>query len=797
MASAQVLPNPVASSKKQGHLEAGKRRLEEFRKKKAAERAKKASSTSQIQASEVNLNEKQPLEAEHVRVTDTSGAGTSDGHGNAVSEALNNNENSFDSILKSEQVSSNDSRSSHFLTNDYSSFSLDQTVKRANGQEFKIYGDLGVGGPLDVNQIHGKSNDMENYTGGLVRFPYETPGQSIALRSQGSQDFESSISQLSSNRIDESHLKGERFLTEDHTISDAGASRASVTATSPQNSIGTVLQSESSYDSGTKSSSLYEDLIRPTTNRIGFAHEIAQNMHGSGNFRDPISSQSGKENISSSTIGQFSMDNGPVSFQSDFRSSSNHVPLYSVTNETSSRRSRPSFLDNLNVPRASSGTHLQQDEHIKDSFSSNNLKSKSMDILGSSPFDMPSTYSESLGPFSKLDSQSNSHAFEPSVNSVSGGIVGDLPKLSVNENGMERKHEFYLPRQNEDFSALEQHIEDLTQEKFSLQRALEASRVLSESLVAENSSLTDSYNQQRGVVEQLKSDMEQLQEEIKAQLVELEAVRNAYTNVQLECNAADERAKLLASEVISLEEKALRLRSSELKLERQLENSQAEISSYKKKLSSIEKDRLDLQSTIDALQEEKKLLQSKLRKASTSGKSIDVTKSITHKKDVSTSTEDLADEDTITDTPSQEVLDTSLIGSDTSDSSMLPVNGYSNIPLDQMRMIQNINALIAELALEKEELIQTLASESSQCSKLKELNNELSRKLEAQTQRLELLTARSMVNENISARQPNPRDMRDNIQYADEGDEVVERVLGWIMKLFPGGPSRRRTSKLI
>ena len=41
-----------------------------------------------------------------------------------------------------------------------------------------------------------------------------------------------------------------------------------------------------------------------------------------------------------------------------------------------------------------------------------------------------------------------------------------------------------------------QHIEDLTQEKFSLQRALDTSRALAESLAAENSSLTESYNQQ-------------------------------------------------------------------------------------------------------------------------------------------------------------------------------------------------------------------------------------------------------------------------------------------------------------
>lgn len=39
--------------------------------------------------------------------------------------------------------------------------------------------------------------------------------------------------------------------------------------------------------------------------------------------------------------------------------------------------------------------------------------------------------------------------------------------------------------------------------------------------------------------------------------MELEAVRNEYANAQLECNAADERSKLLASEVIGLEEKVV------------------------------------------------------------------------------------------------------------------------------------------------------------------------------------------------------------------------------------------------
>ncbi|XP_058739358.1 uncharacterized protein LOC131655554 [Vicia villosa] len=44
----EVLPNNSASSRKQEHVEAGKRRLEEFRKKKADERVKKATSSGSV-----------------------------------------------------------------------------------------------------------------------------------------------------------------------------------------------------------------------------------------------------------------------------------------------------------------------------------------------------------------------------------------------------------------------------------------------------------------------------------------------------------------------------------------------------------------------------------------------------------------------------------------------------------------------------------------------------------------------------------------------------------------------------
>ncbi|KAL9258379.1 BLISTER-like protein [Drosera capensis] len=237
-----------------------------------------------------------------------------------------------------------------------------------------------------------------------------------------------------------------------------------------------------------------------------------------------------------------------------------------------------------------------------------------------------------------------------------------------------------------------QHIEDLTLERFSLQRAIENSKTLAESLAAENSSLTSS------IVSQLKSEMEELQEEITSQLYdvsrgELESMKIRYTNAQLEHNAADERARLLASEVYGLEEKAMRLRSSELKLEKELENSTAELTSCKKKLSSLEKDRQDLHQTIDALQEEKKLLLSRLQKASISGGSLNSMKAYA-KKDGS-----LVEGDTAGSIPSTSNCE----GNDEGDANTVEENGALGfktsgfvIPSDHLQLIQNINSVIAE-----------------------------------------------------------------------------------------------------
>ncbi|KAF5736683.1 hypothetical protein HS088_TW14G00833 [Tripterygium wilfordii] len=789
MASAQVLP----TSRKQEHLEAGKKKLEEFRKKKAAERAKKYASTSQRYTSDVSIVQKQFLEAE--RVTHSDGADTSEGPRTFVEGFgvdMNNGIKALGLDQKSEQSYLKDTDDNVSFMTDHSSSLVEVAPTHANNLDFQKFDASEPTETVGVQEIKDTTNDIGYYNGapkGPLKYGiFSTYSQSTGMESSQSKE-------------NKSYMK-------DSAASLSGSPYSNfTTSVSASNSGSFQMPTKPSFTGllavGSTSPSYYEDSIQPTSSSRVSMTEVVEDVHGAAKSNDHMDSDLDERKRSSFASGSSSMHGANIQtsdstgFDSDVRGSLNHEPRHSTSTEGNSRRSRPSFLDSLNVPRASAGTNFQKEEFDKDSFLTSNSNVIGVDNFGVSANSKLSKESETMGPFSKPKYSNMASAFEHATKfsvPTSNGV--DVLKPSVNEKTLEKNHGFYSPKQDEDFAALEQHIEDLTHEKFSLQRALEASRVLAESLASENSSLTDSYNQQRSFVNLLKSDMEKLQDEIKVIVAELESVKMEYANAQLECNAADERAKLLASEVIGLEEKALKLRSSELKLARQLENSEAEISSYKKKMSSQEKERQDLQSTIDALQEEKKLLQSKLRKAS-GGKSTDVSKGSTQRKDIATTTEDL-------ETSNQETQGPSNVGSEAEGLPLLHEHGLldleassTHIPPDQMRMIQNINALISELALEKEELTQALASESSQCSKLKDLNKELSRKLEAQTQRLELLTAKSMAKENIPARLPDSRTIQENTPYADEGDEVVERVLGWLMKLFPGGPSRRRPNKLL
>lgn len=743
MASPQVL-------KKQEQLVAGRRKLEEFRRKKASEKAKKATSTSLLNPSDDVSHEKQPSESEQVYVDDNS-VHTYDTFavgGLKSSGAVENHEtNESGYALQIEFGSLGPKIANSSLANKTDVYSSDLEHSFSNDQQYKnaaaSLGSLEPRGSgyksLNRDEEDGSSSPVTSRIGNDNFLGH--PVSSMQEASSQSNDY----------GLDGYPLNISDDLGKDFLLGKVGSSALFARSISSENSVSTLLEDSlgtKDYQGNTLTFSPYQESVHSATSigqRLSVFPDTGENIiNGSVGH-------TGSMNHSSSWIRNHIHDE----FGSNARRSSNNA---SSPPSLAGKRSRPSFLDSMHISKG--------------------------------PSSPPPHFGKS-----KIDI-SSSKVFPKSATS----FIDSGNAVESSNDFADRKNDFFLPRPNEDFSALEQHIEDLTQEKFSLQRGLEASRALAESLASENSALTDSYNQQGSLVHQLKADLEKLQGEIKLQLVELEAVKLEYANAQLECNAADERAKLLASEVIELEEKALRLRSNELKLERQVESYQAEFSSDRKKMSSFEKDCQDLHSTINALQEEKKILQSRLLKASSSEKSYDPKKTSSTKKDVSTSTEDL---DIPMEPSNSENLVTASLPGDRYISHLLLGNRLPSfeslsltIPSDHMRMIQNINTLIAELAMERDHLTRALSAESSLSSTLAELNKELTRKLEAQTQRLELLTTQSMTtNNNAQPRRPDTRVVHENIPYADEGDEVVERVLGWIMKLFPGGPSRRTTSK--
>ncbi|CAL9222165.1 unnamed protein product [Arabidopsis halleri] len=725
----------ATSSRRQEVAEAGRRKLEQFRKQKAAERAKKASQSSTTQPVVDNSQQS---------VTDSDGVVASMSNG---------------PLNQSAETSSNETHTKSSFSGDvynlsFSNIAPDDGSKERSKQD---YGQESVG-KVDFSNSLEVIGSLKDLTGNTRR--EDVPYSNIDKQSSESFGLASTLRESDGVPKDTSPFSG------------------------------TSMQMDG-FIHGSGLISSRKDSLQPTTRMAGTFHEVAENQQGSGELGGGSIVQ--KPTLSSSYLFSSPDTSSRPSESSDFSVNfTSSSPLNSAKSEAIVKRSRPSFLDSLNISRAPE-TQYQHPEIKADLVTSSGSQLTGSDGFGPSYI---SGRRDSNGPSLTSGASDSPNPFEKFRSPLYPAANGVMPGFT----------DFSMPKQNDDFTALEQHIEDLTQEKFSLQRDLDASRALAESLASENSSMTDTYNQQRGLVNQLKDDMERLYQQIQVQMGELESVRIEYANAQLECNAADERSQILASEVISLEDKALRLRSNELKLERELENAQAEMLSYKKKLQSLEKDRQDLQSTIKALQEEKKVLQTMVQKASSGGKSTDLSKTSTSRKNASTSTEGLAISDTTPKSSNQETDSATLLESDSSNTAIIPetgqltLEGFSlSVPADQMRVIHNINTLIAELAIEKEELVQALSSELSRSAQVQELNKELSRKLEAQTKRLELVTAQKMAIDNVSPekQQLDSHVVQERTPIADEGDEVVERVLGWIMKMFPGGPSKRRTSKLL
>ncbi|XP_072964898.1 protein BLISTER isoform X1 [Typha angustifolia] len=825
MASAQVLPNSVASSRKQGHLEAGKKRLEEFRKKKAA---KKASSAGQLPSADADHYEK-----------------LSQNNGNMVDGPTSTIDS--DIVMSPPVPIGPDER--NFIDSsqniEFRSFGGTSATSTAQfTRNFESYDDsLQEVEKNEVHKLHGNSG-FSNVANGY----YDNWRENNEFIPSMGNNF-GSPSKDQYLAIDMVHSK----TSIDENISTSGFPTTEVLPDGNRNS-STIYLSASDPSRSYHNSKLPEKLeSNSMQNRVGIDSSSAQTsgnedsasvldnskLGGSLSYGNTSGTVKGGAEIANAINRHLKVNSehwqasepSSTDFSATFKGSSNVVS--SISYGTTSDRSRPSFLDSLGVNKVSKSQMPYKEARKANSVSSFD-NSKDEELF--------SQWQPSL----ENNSVDHSNLRILDINSEKESFMNSTIPLR-NDQGVKHNMESYQnfpPHgQDEDFAALEQHIEDLTQEKFSLQRALDKSQMLAQNLAAENSSLTESYNQQGKVINQLKSDMEKLQEEIKAQFLALDSVQMEYANAQLECSAADERAKILASEVISLEEKALRLRSNELKLEKQVENLNSEISSFRRKVSILEKEHQDFQFTIDALQEERKLLQSKLRKASVSENGNEEKKPYSDRRDAATLTEDLElqnelfmkkkgllpakvstvkwhaahdefhgaehldmarGESSFHETMLDSTLNTSedvgpsvSLASSTSGTSVIYEDTSVGIPQDQIRMIGNISSLISELAVEREEMMRALKIESSNCFMLKDLNKDLTQKLEAQTQRLELLTAQQMANEVVLTKPIDMHIINDTTQYADEGDEVVERVLGWIMKLFPGGPAKRRTSKLL
>ncbi|KAH7352020.1 hypothetical protein KP509_19G025300 [Ceratopteris richardii] len=380
-----------------------------------------------------------------------------------------------------------------------------------------------------------------------------------------------------------------------------------------------------------------------------------------------------------------------------------------------------------------------------------------------------------------------------------GGTLSDIQTDFKTGNQQEEK------KKHDDFAALEQHIDELTQEKFALQRALEAARSLADSLTQQNSVLTEDFNSQGAIINQLQEDLEKKKEEITSQSLVLKSLMMERERAQQENNSAVERSQILAGEVIGLEEKVLKLRSSELKLQKELETLKVDKDSIRAQLTTLEKDRESLKAMLEVLQEDKKLLERELQTAIASVDNLERSRSSGLEKelrDAFTSTEDLVSQTQYTQPP----VDNRAADVGGAESSSIPFSlppsvgldvssGSGTLSPDDLRVINSIDGLITELFSEKQVLLESLRRESARAMEFETLNNELSKKLEMQTQRLELAVAQNMAyGENQITRDSLHIEPQAN-EYVDEGDEVVDRVLGWIMRIFPGGSARRQVSK--
>jgi hypothetical protein len=195
--------------------------LEEFRKKKAAERAKKVASTNQPHALDVSLDQKQSLETEHIQLTDSDGVGMSDGPGRNVEPTgvSMNNGNPIDITERVEKSSSQNADPNIPSLSEYSTFFSGITQKHTNNYDFNRHDASGFTGSPNVRyglETEKMNNDSGLYSRSKEESPYGISSDHYIASSFHGISSESSLygRELFQSKVDNTSLKDSSVIND-------------------------------------------------------------------------------------------------------------------------------------------------------------------------------------------------------------------------------------------------------------------------------------------------------------------------------------------------------------------------------------------------------------------------------------------------------------------------------------------------------------------------------------------------------------------------------------------------------
>ncbi|GAB4856345.1 hypothetical protein Ancab_014268 [Ancistrocladus abbreviatus] len=413
--------------------------LEEFCKKKAADRAKKATSASLPQAADSTAYEKQALDNGQARLLHSGDADTSGGAGGAARRpsglVMENVEGSYGFSNANELKPTTSVNADPSSMNNYNAFfsSLSQTQVNDQGRQR----DTVAGLINQANAYHWQQAEIAD-AGGHIEGGRYMDG---ILSDKSKDDYQNVSGADSSSYNNRSYLGLEKA----QSYANTGFPEVPICINSDQNDLAEMVHHERSGSILLPSKS---DSIQPRTHMR--APELEESIHGTVDLIESIVSGVKERKLNYSSDPLHSLPGEPIQefekpsigFHFDVSGSSGHASQQLAATETHPKRSRSSFLDSLNIPRVPSASGFTQ--HVPSKYDSPEVTG--MEVAATSGSQKPFPETAAVEPPSRLET--------PNVpNSFSGNAFWGK---NIYENTIERKLELHSQKQNEDFSALEQ-----------------------------------------------------------------------------------------------------------------------------------------------------------------------------------------------------------------------------------------------------------------------------------------------------------------------------------------------------